>query len=129
MHKLINILPKTLILLSLFLAIGFSLNTPHAFAAVKDQIQGGVCDASGNCSGDAAGTLSGTIRTVVTLLSAAVGVVAVIMIIVGGFRYITSAGSPEQAKSARNTIIYAVVGLIIVALAQIIVHFVLSKTK
>jgi hypothetical protein len=69
------------------------------------------------------------IRDIVNLLTAVVGVLAVIMIIVAGFRYVTSGGSDEAVKGAKNTILYAVVGLVVVALAQIIVHFVLAKAK
>lgn len=67
------------------------------------------------------------IRTVVNVLSVIVGLVAVIMIIWGGFRYITSGGDSGKITSARNTIIYAVIGLIIVALAQFLVQFVLAR--
>ncbi len=66
---------------------------------------------------------------VVNIFSLVVGAIAVIMIIVGGFRYITSGGSSDKIGSAKNTLIYAIVGLIIVALAQIIVHFVLNRTN
>jgi hypothetical protein len=68
------------------------------------------------------------IRKVVNILSIVVGVVAVIMIIVGGFRYITSGGKQESVTAAKNTILYAVIGLVIVALAQVIVRFVLTKS-
>jgi hypothetical protein len=64
---------------------------------------------------------------IVNLLSVVIGFVAVVMIIFGGFRYITSGGSSEKVSSAKNTIIYALIGLVIVALAQIIVQFVLHK--
>ncbi len=64
----------------------------------------------------------------VNLFSFIVGAVAVIMIIYGGFRYITSGGDSGSVGTAKNTLIYAIVGLIIVALAQIIVRFVLSTT-
>lgn len=67
------------------------------------------------------------IKKVINILSVIIGAVAVLMIIVGGFRYVTSAGNAEGTKAARQTIIYAIVGLIIVALAQIIVHFVLNS--
>jgi hypothetical protein len=50
------------------------------------------------------------------------------MIIIGGFRYITSGGDSGSVSSAKNTVLYAIVGLIIVALAQVIVRFVLSKS-
>ncbi|HLG90750.1 MAG TPA: pilin [Candidatus Saccharimonadales bacterium] len=64
---------------------------------------------------------------IINIISVIVGVVAVIMIIVGGFRYITSGGSPEKVTGAKNTILYGIVGLIIVALAQVIVRFVLKQ--
>jgi hypothetical protein len=49
------------------------------------------------------------------------------MIIVGGVKYVTSGGSSEKTTSAKDTILFAVVGLIVVALAQVIVRFVLHK--
>jgi hypothetical protein len=49
------------------------------------------------------------------------------MIIIGGLKFITSSGNSDRVKSARNTILYAIVGLIIVALAQTIAHFVLAE--
>ncbi len=67
------------------------------------------------------------VATVVNLFSVIVGVVAVLMIIVGGFRYITSGGDSGNVSTAKNTILYAIVGLVIVALAQFIVKFVLAK--
>jgi hypothetical protein len=84
-----------------------------------------------NCSPTTAngpnGGLAGIAAKIVNLLSVIVGIVAVIMIIVGGFRYITSGGESSNVSGAKNTLIYAIVGLIIVALAQFIVHFVLDN--
>jgi cytochrome bd-type quinol oxidase subunit 2 len=87
-------------------------------------------DLSGNTQGCDTGStgIGKLIRTIINVLSVIIGAIAVIMIIIGGFRYIVSAGNPEQAKNARNTILYAIIGLVIVALAQIIVHFVLNNT-
>lgn len=73
--------------------------------------------------------LSEIITLVVNIISVIVGVVAVIMIIFGGAKYITSGGESGKITSAKNTIIYALIGLVVVALAQVIVHFVLSKTS
>jgi hypothetical protein len=50
------------------------------------------------------------------------------MILIGGFRYITSGGDSGNVSGAKNTILYAIVGLVIVALAQFIVRFVLSQS-
>lgn len=82
----------------------------------------GSCDAGG--SEDKLNTL---ITNIVNVFSVVVGIVAVIMIIIGGFRYITSGGDSGNVSGAKNTILYAIVGLIVVALAQFIVKFVLSK--
>lgn len=81
------------------------------------------CNDSGNTNG-----LNDLLKKVVNIFSAIVGVIAVLMIIVGGFKYITSGGDSGNVSTAKNTIIYAIVGLVIVALAQLIVHFVLSTS-
>jgi hypothetical protein len=92
----------------------------------------GTIGANGDCTGDQSNTtssadLNDTIASVVNIISIVVGVVAVIMIIWGGLKYITSGGESGKITSAKNTIIYALIGLVIVALAQFIVRFVLSK--
>ncbi|MBQ7202034.1 hypothetical protein IJS18_01430 [Candidatus Saccharibacteria bacterium] len=54
------------------------------------------------------------------------GIVAVIFIIVGGVGYMTSAGDPSKLQKAKKTILYAVIGLIIVALSAVIINFVMD---
>ena len=86
----------------------------------------------GDCTSDTAtGTekIQTIVTTVVNIFSIVVGIVAVIMIVVGGFKYITSGGDSGNITSAKNTIVYAVIGLVIVALAQFIVQFVLNKVN
>ncbi|MGH7196931.1 MAG: pilin [Candidatus Saccharimonadales bacterium] len=56
-----------------------------------------------------------------------IGAVSVVMIIIGGFRYAVSGGDQAQVTSAKNTIIYAVIGLIVAVLANAIVNFVLTN--
>jgi len=85
----------------------------------------GTCDNSGVTAG--ATNVQSIIKTVINIFSFVVGVVAVIMIIVGGFRYITSGGDSGNVSNAKNTIIYAIIGLVVVALAQLIVQFVLNR--
>ena len=95
----------------------------------QQALQCGTNSAGGNNqdASQATKSVNDTIATVLNLLSVAVGIIAVIMIIMGGLRYILSSGSQEKVTSAKNTLLYAVIGLIIVALAQIIVQFVLNK--
>jgi hypothetical protein len=106
------------------------------FAAPTDT-QSGLCaganlttDTSATCdtktSGDSVDKL---IKNIIDLFSLVVGVIAVIMIIVGGLKYITSGGDSGNVTGAKNTILYAVVGLIVVALAQVIVRFVLNEAS
>ena len=68
----------------------------------------------------------GIFATAVNFLLFLVGAVAVIMIIFGGFRYIISGGDSGAVTNAKNTILYAVIGLIIASLAYAIIDFVLE---
>lgn len=89
---------------------------------------GGIADA-GFCSNQSKlgeNNIGKVASGIVNIFSIIVGAIAVIMVIYGGFRYITSGGDSGRVGSAKNTLIYAVVGLIIVALAQVIVQFVLK---
>lgn len=71
-------------------------------------------------------TVQGLIKDVVNVLLFIIGAVSVIMIIIGGLRYVTSNGDSSSMTSAKNTILYAVVGLIIAMAAYAIVNFVIS---
>ncbi|HEV2412506.1 MAG TPA: hypothetical protein VGS28_01730 [Candidatus Saccharimonadales bacterium] len=67
------------------------------------------------------------IKDTLNLLSFIVGAASVIMLIIGGMRYVLSGGDSNAISSAKNTIIYAMVGLAITLFAQIIVLFVIGK--
>lgn len=75
----------------------------------------------------AADKATNLIAQIINLVSIVVGIIAVFMVLYGGFRFLTSAGNPESTKVAKNAILYAIIGLVIVALAQVIVKFVLAK--
>ena len=87
-----------------------------------------VIGGSQTCNSDDANSLPEIVASIIDVFSWIIGAVSVIMIIYGGFRYITSGGDSNGVTAAKNTILYAIVGLVIVALAQIIVNFVLDKT-
>jgi hypothetical protein len=63
---------------------------------------------------------------IVNIFSIIVGIASVLMIIYSGFRYVTSGGESNSVSSAKNTLIYAIVGLIIVIISQLIVRYVLG---
>jgi ribosome-associated translation inhibitor RaiA len=116
-----------------------------ALAAVSsNDIKGGLCSGaninipeSGTAAsteqcktGDATNSNINTkITHLINWLSAIIGIVAVIMIIFGGFKYITSGGNDTSVASAKKTILYALIGLVIVALSQLIVKFVLQNVQ
>lgn len=107
---------------------GIFLSAPLAGAQNTGEIIKGI-NTTGTCTGDCAtgAGVQKTITNVVNLFSLIVGIVAVIMIIVAGLMFITAGGDSGKVANARNTILYAAVGLVVVALAQTIVRFVLNK--
>ena len=118
--------------------IGFSL--PGVVSAscsgnnIATNVYQGVSDATGSTStcstsNNIQSGVKSVATNVVNILSIVVGVVAIIMIIIGGFRYITSGGESGNVSGAKNTLLFAIVGLVIVALAQIIVHWVLGSAS
>lgn len=68
-------------------------------------------------------------KTIVNVMLFVLGIVAVIMIVIGGLRYVTSGGDSSAVTSAKNTILYSVVGLVIAVMAFAIVNFVLTAFK
>jgi len=85
------------------------------------------CNNGGITDAQAQQRINDILHSVINLFSLVVGIVSVIMIIYGGLKYITSGGDSGNVGSAKNTILYAIVGIVIVALAQFIVRFVLTK--
>lgn len=115
----------------------FALPAAVAIPTVSAQsIEGGLncgsqfnLDPNANCKAQDTNTdFQNLLKNIVNIISVIVGVISVIMIIFGGFRYITSGGDSGKVGNAKNTILYALIGLVIVALAQFIVYFVLNQT-
>jgi hypothetical protein len=113
---------------------------PATVSAATADIQGSLCGGStlqvgtdtsaGQCADSGAESrVNGIVTFIINIFSVIVAIVAVIMIIIGGVKYITSGGDSANVTGAKNTILYAIIGLVIVALAQILVKFVLSKVS
>lgn len=69
---------------------------------------------------------SAIFKTVVNILLFLIGAIAVIMLIIGGIRYVVSAGDSSAVTGAKNTILYAVIGIIVAVLAYAIVNWVIG---
>lgn len=126
---------KLLFLTSLFVIVGIIFYSPlqRVYAQdAGDAVCGTLQDASEDSSGcDEASTgisFKSVVTTALKLLSFAAGVIAVIMVIYAGVQFITSQGDAGKVSSARHTVMYAVIGLIIVAMAQTIIYFVLDNS-
>ena len=92
----------------------------------KDQVLNGIGETGGNCN-DSGVTYA--ISAAVIILSIIAGVAAIIMVIMAGFKYITSGGDSGKVANAKNTLIYALVGAAVAVLAQFLVHFVINKAQ
>lgn len=57
------------------------------------------------------------------------GILAVIMIIIGGFAYVTSNGDPHKLNGAKNTILYALIGIAVAVSAQLIINVVMNRVR
>ncbi len=68
-------------------------------------------------------------KTIVNTMLFILGIIAVIMIVIGGIRYVVSNGDSSAVAGAKNTILYAVIGLVVAILAYAIVNFVVTTFK
>ena len=68
-----------------------------------------------------------TLNNIINVVIGVIGFIAVIVIILGGVQYTTSAGESAKVKKAKDTIMYGIIGLIVALLAYSIVNFVLSN--
>ena len=88
-------------------------------------IQGGFECAGGDTAQQT--DLSEVVSYVVNILLFIVGAISVIMLIIGGIRYAVSGGDSGAVTSAKNTILYAIIGLVVALLAYVIVNFVITQ--
>lgn len=68
-------------------------------------------------------TMANVLRTVFVIIA----LLSVLFVAIGGFKYVASVGNPEGAKSAKNTILYALIGLVVGISANVIINFVLAQ--
>jgi len=119
--------------LALLLVPATALATNAAYADCNDpssdaqEVLQGVGETGGKdpCSTK---PITNVFRVAVQILGIIAGVIGIIMVMIGGFRYITSGGEASRVSNAKSTLIYALIGLAIAAIAQLLVHFVLYQT-
>lgn len=113
--------------LALVLGVGIFAAQPTLAAdctSAKDCVQSGL-NAAGETGGNT--SLSDVLKTVVNVMMFVLGAIAVIMIVIGGINYATSQGDSGRTKTAKDTILYAVIGLVVALFAYAIVNFVIEQ--
>lgn len=116
-----KIIVKTVSLITLSV-VALALLSGTEVLAQADEVKRGL----DSISGDNVISFDNAIESVVKTLLFIIGAASVVMIIYGGFRYVTSAGEASAVKSAKDTIMYAVVGLVIALVAWGIADFVIN---
>ena len=120
------------------LALGISAVSPvlsqTAFAACVDAngvaLTGaklGACQAKGSDQSTSLFGNGGIFQTITNTALYIIGAISVLMLIYGGIRYTISMGDAKNVEAAKNTILYAIIGIVVALLAYAIVNFVLAS--
>jgi hypothetical protein len=127
-----NIIKKSLqgLLLVPVLALGVSLFAP-VLGPVDTYAVGSIKDGASSAQGEGQPTNvegeGGVFKTITNVLLFIIGAISVIMLIIGGIRYVVSGGDSSAVTAAKNTILYAIVGIVVALLAYALVNFVLTS--
>jgi multisubunit Na+/H+ antiporter MnhB subunit len=131
MKNVISNFAKGLLFVPAFaMVLGFAA-VPFAQPANASIVDEGIDAGAGAAKSEDQGTDlfgdGGIFRTITNVLLFLIGAVSVIMLIIGGIRYTISGGDSTAVTSAKNTILYAVIGIVVALLAYAIVNFVLDS--
>lgn len=100
--------------------------TALANHGIPHKLEDGAAQAKPTGATDTLPEIFGNIANVLIFL---VGAIAVIMLIVGGLRYVISGGDPKNVEGAKNTIFYAIIGIVVAILAYAAVNFVINQLQ
>lgn len=124
MKSIINMIKAIFLTTSLAVVLG------SASVSAVEIYGGDACSAvpdSTICKKKGASDAQPLAKSIIDILLWIVGVVSVIMIIISGIKYVTSTGDASKVASAKNTLMYAVVGVVVAAFAYAIVNYVYTK--
>src|SRR5665648_19061 len=109
---------KTLLISSMLVVgvVGGSIALPSPTVSAKSAAEE-IGDGAKTTGQESKNTLGDNFKTVTNILLFLIGAISVIMLIIGGFRYVVSAGDSGATKGAKDTILYAVIGIIVAVLA------------
>lgn len=118
--------------------LGLGLLLAPASAAAWNPFGGGLCkqgqaEQSAVCQADKQGDpiagSNGLIIKIANLIAIIAAIAAVILIIIGGIKYAISGGDTNDVTSAKNTVLYALIGLVVIALARTLIVFIVNRIQ
>lgn len=115
---------RIVILVAILVSMIMMVGTVQAATGVDEAL--GQVKTSGSLSKKKVGDV---VKIVVDTMLYIIGIISVVMIIFGGIKYATSAGDSNKVTSAKNTLVYSIVGLVVAVLAYAIVQFVFDSIK
>lgn len=128
-RKITNILMalgvlSALVVAPVALAVDAQAAAPAILADTVDQARQGVNKVGGGGSGQGLGSF---LKQIINILLFIIGAISVIMIIIGGLRYVLSGGDANSIKAGKDSVLYAIIGLVVALMAYAIVNFVLDS--
>jgi hypothetical protein len=126
---------KSIIIAFTFFASAlFVLSTLPNSVVLAQDAGDAVCDTIGQATGNgcesvnqSGSSISSVIAGALNLLTFVAGVATVIMVIIAGFKYLTSQGDASSVSNAKSTLLYALIGIVIVVLSQTIIFFFINS--
>ena len=121
---------KLLLILTSVLSIVLFAAPTVVSAQTSGDVINGVCTGAEDptaCAGNDGSGVNTLVKTGIRIFQVLVGLISVVMIIFGGLRFVMSGGDSGKIASARNTIMYALIGVAVVVLAEVLVHFVINR--
>ena len=119
MKKILRVVLPIILIVGL---VGLAIMPSTSAMTLQEGAEAARCD---GCPKDLFGD-TGVFKQVTNTVLYIVGIIAVIMLIVGGIKYVVSGGDSKKVTDAKNTVLYAIIGLIIAFLAFAIVNFVIT---
>ncbi len=119
MRKILKLILPAIIMIALCV---FAVVPETSALTLREGAEAARCD---ECPEDLFGE-KGAFRQITNTVLFIVGVIAVIMLIIGGIKYVISGGDSKKVTDAKNTVLYAIIGMVIAVFSYAIVTFVLS---
>ena len=122
MKKILRVILPIALIVMLVVSVVLPLS-PVSALTLQEGAEAARCD---QCPTDLFGE-TGVFKQITNTIIYIVGIIAVIMLIIGGIKYVISGGDAKKVTDAKNTVLYAIIGLVICFFSYAIVNFVINS--